>query len=201
MTLLWGPLSHRLPGLAAIRSGAAHLRVHPVQRGVALRRLHLAGPLPAPAVRAGPGRIGLALLGYGVPGLLLGPVIGRLADRNGRARIIPAGVALASVCVLLLATDLPLLAVALVIAVLSLGYDMTQPLLGGIVTDLPGDHGRRGQALGLNAFCLFAGFGLGSLAFQSLLPAGFTVAFTVFGVAALLAAVAAVPAFRDERAL
>jgi len=38
--------------------------------------------------------IGLALLGYGVPGFLLGPLIGRrLADRRGRARLIPPGVA------------------------------------------------------------------------------------------------------------
>jgi predicted MFS family arabinose efflux permease len=29
--------------------------------------------------------IGLALLGYGIPGLLFGPIIGKLADRYGRA--------------------------------------------------------------------------------------------------------------------
>ncbi|WP_374213552.1 MFS transporter [Streptomyces sp. G1] len=81
--------------------------------------------------------IGLALLGYGIPGLLLGPVTGTLADCYGRARIIPAGVALAAACALLLAIDLPLPAVALTIAALSLGYDMTHPLLGGIVTALP----------------------------------------------------------------
>ena len=33
--------------------------------------------------------IGLALLGYGVPGFLFGPAIGRLVDRHGRARLIP----------------------------------------------------------------------------------------------------------------
>jgi predicted MFS family arabinose efflux permease len=35
--------------------------------------------------------IGLALLGYGVPGMLLGPIIGHVADRMGRKRIIPVG--------------------------------------------------------------------------------------------------------------
>ena len=85
--------------------------------------------------------IGLTLLGYGVPGLLLGPVIGRLADRYGRARIIPAGVALGGICALLLASPLPLLAVQASIVALSLGYDMTQPPLGGIVTNLPGHGG------------------------------------------------------------
>ncbi len=141
--------------------------------------------------------IGLTLLGYGIPGLLLGPVIGRLADRYGRARIIPAGVALGAVCALLLATPLPLLAVQATIVALSLGYDMTQPPLGGIVTDLPG-HG--GLAMGLNVFTLFTGMGLGSLAFQAvLLPAGFTAALSFFGAAALVAAAVALPAFRHER--
>jgi predicted MFS family arabinose efflux permease len=145
----------------------------------------------------GPVGIGLALLGYGIPGFLLGPVIGHLADRYGRARIIPTGVALAAACALLLATDSPLPAVVVIITALSLGYDMTQPPLGGIVTDLPGP---RGQAMGLNVFALFTGFGLGSLAFQALLTAGFTVALTAFGATALLAAALAVPLFRAERA-
>jgi predicted MFS family arabinose efflux permease len=144
----------------------------------------------------GPIGIGLALLGYGIPGFLLGPVIGHLADRYGRARLIPAGVALASVCALLLAAPLPLAAVALIIAALSLGYDMTQPPLGGIVTDLPG---HRGQAMGFNVFTLFIGFGLGSLIFQALLPAGFPTALVAFGLAALVAAALAVPLFHHER--
>ncbi|MFI9082354.1 hypothetical protein ACIGW8_39195 [Streptomyces sioyaensis] len=111
------------------------------------------------------------------------------------ARIIPTGVAVAAVCALLLAVNLPLAVVHVAIAVLSLGYDMTHPLLGGIVTDLPRRPDHRGQALGLNAFCLFTGFGLVSLVFEFLLPRGFTTALVIFGVAALLAAVAAVPAF------
>ncbi|WP_228717519.1 MFS transporter [Allosaccharopolyspora coralli] len=141
--------------------------------------------------------IGLTLLGYGIPGLLLGPVIGRLADRYGRARIIPAGVALGGICALLLASPLPLLAVQASIVALSLGYDMTQPPLGGIVTNLPG-HG--GLAMALNVFTLFTGMGLGSLAFQALLlPTGFGVALSTFGAAVLLAAALAVPVFRHER--
>ena len=87
--------------------------------------------------------------------------------------------------------------VAALITVLSLGYDLTQPLLGGIVTTLPGN---RGQALGLNAFALFLGFGLGSLIFQAVLTRGFTTAFVAFGAVALLAAAVAVPLFRPERA-
>lgn len=145
----------------------------------------------------GPAGIGLTLLGYGIPGFLLGPVIGRLADRFGRARIIPAGVALSALCVLLLATSLPRIGVQAAVVALSLGYDMTQPPLGGIVTDLPGE---RGQAMGFNVFTLFVGFGLGSLAFEGLLSVGgFTGALVVFGAAATIAAAIAVPVFRHER--
>ena len=142
------------------------------------------------------GGIGLALLGYGIPGFLLGPFIGRLADRYGRARIIPAGVALTAVCALLLATLLSRVGVQATIVALSLGYDMTQPPLGGIVTDLPA---HRGLAMGLNVFALFTGMGLGALVFQLLLPAGFAAALAIFGTFALLAAAAAVILFRDER--
>jgi predicted MFS family arabinose efflux permease len=144
----------------------------------------------------GPVGVGLALLGYGVPGFVFGPFIGRLADRYGRARIIPAGVLVAAVCAFVLAAAVPFPVTVVAIAVLSLGYDMTQPLLGGIVTDLPGTTG---QSVGLMAFVLFIGFGVGSLIFQALLAAGFSVAFLVFGFIALLAAGIALPLFRDEQ--
>lgn len=140
--------------------------------------------------------IGLALLGYGIPGLLFGPVIGRLADRHGRSRIIPAGVALTGICALLLSAPLPLIAVQATIVTLSLGFDLTQPLLAGIVTDL---RGNRAQAVSLMAFVLFTGFGLGSLLFQIVLTQGFIPAFILFGGGALIAAGTAIPLFRAER--
>jgi predicted MFS family arabinose efflux permease len=140
--------------------------------------------------------IGLALLGYGVPGFAFGPVIGRLADRRGRARLIPLGLAAAAVCAALLAPDVPLLVAAVVVGLLSLGYDLTQPLLAGIVTDLSAN---RGQAMGLNVFTLFVGFGLGSLVFQAALSRwGFTAALSTFAVGAALAAGLALPTFATE---
>lgn len=145
----------------------------------------------------GPTGIGLALLGYGVPGFLFGPAIGRSADRYGRARLIPAGIALAAAAAFALALPVPLAVVAVSITVLSLGYDLTQPLLAGIVTDLPG---RRGQAVSLMAVILFSGFGVGSLVFQAVLSLGFGAALGAFGAAALLAALLGLPAFAGERA-
>lgn len=146
----------------------------------------------------GPMGIGLALLGYGVPGFLLGPIIGRAADRFGRARLIPLGLLIAAVAAGLFAWRPPTLSLPVVAALLSLGYDMTQPLFGGIVTTLGGQ--RAGQAMGLNVFTLFVGFGLGSLAFGALLISGFTVALVVFGCVELLIGVAAIVLFRSELA-
>jgi predicted MFS family arabinose efflux permease len=143
----------------------------------------------------GPVGIGLALLGYGLPGFLIGPLIGRRADRSGRARLIPLGMAVAAACALVFAADIPLGVAAVTVPVLSLGYDLTQPLLAGIVTQL---STRRGQAMGLNVFTLFVGSGLGSLAFQILLTASISTALVAFGALGLVAAGVAVPMFRTE---
>ena len=140
--------------------------------------------------------IGLALLGYGIPGLLFGPIIGKLADRYGRAWIIPGGVALTGVCALLLALPLALVVAQLAIILLSLGFDLTHPQLAAIATDL---HGPRGQAVALMAFSLFVGFGLGSLLFQAVLTGGFSLALCAFGGCALVGAGIALVLFRTER--
>lgn len=142
--------------------------------------------------------IGLALLGYGVPGFLLGPAIGRWADRWGRRWIIPLGLVVAALSVAALTFDLPLLAAALAVTLLSLGYDMTQPLLAGIVTQLGGK--RAGQAMGLNVFILFTGFGVGSIVFGAAVQLGFGAAFALFSSVQLLFGLAALFLFRGETA-
>lgn len=140
--------------------------------------------------------IGIALLGYGVPGLLLGPVIGRAADRFGRGRLLPIGLALGALATFVLLFDVPLIWFIVPVLLLSLGYDMTQPLLAGIVTDV--GKARPGQAMGLNVCTLFVGFGLGSLIFRQLLDAGFPWAFGVFAAVEIALAVLALLLFRSE---
>jgi len=140
--------------------------------------------------------IGLALLGYGLPGFVFGPAIGRVADRFGRAWLIPAGVAVGAGAAFALAAPIPLAAAAVTVTVLSLSYDLTQPLLAGIVTDLPA---QRGQSVALMAVILFCGFGTGSLVFQAVLVLGFTPALSIFAVVAAVAAGYAVPTFAAER--
>ena len=141
--------------------------------------------------------IGLALLGYGVPGFILGPVIGRAADRWGRRWLIPAGLGLAAFSALLLVPAWPIAFAVVAVTILSLGYDMTQPPLAGIVTAL--DPKRAGQAMGLNVFALFTGFGLGSLLFGWALQLGFTKALVIFVGVQSATALIAVALFRSER--
>jgi predicted MFS family arabinose efflux permease len=141
--------------------------------------------------------IGLALLGYGVPGFVLGPIIGRIADRWGRRWLIPAGIGLAALSAFLLIPAWPLLIAVGAVTTLSLGYDLTQPLLAGIVTAL--DPKRAGQAMGLNVFMLFTGFGLGSLLFEWALQLGFTKALMIFGAVQVAAGIAAIGTFKSER--
>lgn len=143
--------------------------------------------------------IGLALLGYGVPGFLLGPIIGRAADWWGRRWLVPAGLGIAAIAASILIVDVPLLIAALAVTLLSLGYDMTQPLLAGIVTALGGKQ-RGGQAMGLNVFMLFTGFGLGSLLFGEALRLGFGPALAIFSAGQLGTAIAAFFLFRYETA-
>jgi predicted MFS family arabinose efflux permease len=142
--------------------------------------------------------IGNALLGYGVPGMLLGPFFGRLADRWGRKRVIPAGLMLSAVCAALLAPQTPLWFVVAVTTLLSAGFDLTQPPLAGIVASL--DAKRRGQAIGLNAFFLFTGYGVGAALFQLLLRDDFRRPLLVFAGAQTALACLALGIFKDESA-
>lgn len=140
--------------------------------------------------------IGLALLGYGVPGFLLGPTIGRIVDRHGRRRIIPAGLLVAAASAAALAPYGPLWLAAAAITVLSLGFDMSHPLFAGIATSL--DDKRRGQAMGLNTFSIFLGLGVGSLAFGAIMRLGLGNALVGFAVVQAILGVVAIPLFRDE---
>ncbi|PSB50173.1 MFS transporter, partial [Chroococcidiopsis cubana CCALA 043] len=144
----------------------------------------------------GSASIGFALLGYGVPGFLLGPIIGRVADRWGRNQLIPLGFGIAGVSAAILMFDIPLVVAAGAVASLSLGYDLTQPLLAGIVTTLNGKRG--GQAMGLNVFILFIGFGIGSFLFGEAMRLGFNAALGVFVAVELVATLVAIPLFRSE---
>jgi predicted MFS family arabinose efflux permease len=141
-------------------------------------------------------QIGLALLGYGTLGVLFGPTIGKMADRWGRNRILPIGFTLAAIAPLVLVADLPPIVAMIAATILSLGYDLTQPLLAGIITNLGTE--RPGQAMGLNVFTLFIGFGTGGFLFGEVLRFGFAPALSTFGGVMLIAAIASIVLFQKE---
>jgi predicted MFS family arabinose efflux permease len=140
--------------------------------------------------------IGLALLGYGVPGLFLGPTIGNIVDRHGRRLIIPTGLLVAAGTAATLAPNWPIGVAAVAITMLSLGFDMTHPLFAGIATTL--DDRRRGQAMGLNTFSIFFGLGCGSLFFGWLTQFGMSSALLVFAAMQCCLGLIAFVIFRTE---
>jgi len=140
--------------------------------------------------------VGLALLGYGIPGFLLGPIIGKMADRYGRNKIIPIGLLFGGVSAVSLGLSLPLVASNLLVATLSLGFDMTHPLFAAITTTF---SSKRGASTGLFAFFLFMGYGLGSLLFSLIVKSGLNQTFILFGSASLLASLLSLWAFRNEK--
>lgn len=141
--------------------------------------------------------IAIAIIGYGLPGFVLGPRIGRAADRHGRRWLLPAGLAIGAAGALALIPPWGIGTATVAVLILSLGYDLTQPLLAGIVTSL-GGRARSGQAMGLNVFILFSGFALGSLVFGQLLTLGLNDALAIFGLSELTLAAAGIALFRGE---
>jgi predicted MFS family arabinose efflux permease len=140
--------------------------------------------------------IGFALLGYGIPGLLLGPIVGKLADKFGRNKIIPVGILVGGLSAIFLSMNYPLIASCAFIATLSLGFDLTQPLYAAIITTL---SPKKGAATGLFAFFLFMGYGVGSLVFSLIINIGLNQTLRLFGGVAIVAACLAQYTFRMEK--
>jgi predicted MFS family arabinose efflux permease len=141
--------------------------------------------------------IGLALAGYGLPGILFGTMIGRWGDRYGRRYVVPFGFLWAAGCAFLLLPHSPRFVAALIITALSVGFDATHPLMSSITTSLDPKH--RGQITGLATFANFFGMGTGALCFQHLMVFGFGTALAIFASAQTLFGFAALYGFRGER--
>jgi hypothetical protein len=99
---------------------------------------------------------------------------------------VPVGHGLGAAAAALL--DEPLVLAAVAVTILSTGYDMTQPLFAAIVTSLGGR--RPGQAMGLDVFTRFTGFGFGSLVVGKLLRLDFGAALGAFAALEAAAVVA-----------
>ena len=140
--------------------------------------------------------IGLVLLGYGLPDLIFGLIIGSWGDRYGRRYVVPIGFFWASVCALLLALRSTPLISALIIAALSVGFDATHPLMSSITTSIDPKH--RGQITGLATFSNFVGMAIGGLLFHRLMVPYFSTALVWFSCAEFGFGGLALYAFRAE---
>ena len=140
--------------------------------------------------------IGLVLIGYGIPDLLFGGIIGGWGDIYGRRYVVPFGFLLAGVCAVFLVLPVSPFLAAIIIMALSVGFEATHPLMSSIATSLDPMH--RGQVTGLATFTKFLGMGAGALIFQRLIGLSFSRALIVFGVSQFLVGLAAIYAFRNE---
>jgi len=140
--------------------------------------------------------IGYALLGYGIPGLLLGPFLGKLADKYGRNRIIPIGIFIGALSAFLLGMNYSLVLSCLIIAALSLAFDMTHPLFAAISTTL---SKQKGIAIGFFAFVMFMGYGVGSLVFSLIINLGINESLKTFGLFAFIVGVFSLFSFKSEK--
>ena len=140
--------------------------------------------------------IGLALAGYGLPGIVIGTTIGRWGDRYGRRYVVPLGFLWAAGCAFLLLPHSRRFVAAVVITALSIGFDATHPLMSSITTSLDSKH--RGQITGFATFANFIGMGAGALCFQHLIAFGFSIALVVFASVQTFLGLAALYAFREE---
>lgn len=141
-------------------------------------------------------QIGLALLGYGIPGFVFGPFIGRLADKFGRSKLLPLGLFLGGLSASMLIFNIPLPIARVSVITLSLGFDLTQPLLAGIISEVGKE--RSGQAMSVMAFMLFVGFGSGSYLFGLALRLGFRDALIIFSIFQIVLSLIAFPLFKSE---
>ncbi len=140
--------------------------------------------------------IGVALIGYGLPGFILGPTWGKLADSKGRSVFLPFGLILSAIGALLVFFNFPLWVAILAIVLISVGYDSSQPLLVAFVTTI--NPKKAGQTMGLNVFLLFVGFGLGSYIFGELIRYGLLKSFLQFGILEIVLGIFALYLFRHE---
>jgi MFS family permease len=127
---------------------------------------------------------------------VLGPFNGRLADKYGRSLLLPLGLFLGGLSASMLIFNIPLTIARVSVITLSLGFDLTQPLLAGIITQVGKE--RSGQAMSVMAFMLFVGFGLGSYFFGLAIKLGFTAALIIFSVFQIALAIIAIPLFKSE---
>jgi MFS family permease len=139
---------------------------------------------------------GLVLVGFGIAGLLLGSVWGRVCDRFGARRAGLAGALAVAVLVALVghAGTLSLVAATWAVAGASASL-LTVALQNLAVRQVPAN---RGGAVSVASAFRFAGMAVAPLLWLPLYHSSATLAFTAAGLCAALAALALVPLVQSQ---
>ncbi|MFC4197092.1 MFS transporter [Pedobacter jamesrossensis] len=115
--------------------------------------------------------MGFFLLDFGLPGLILVVILAALSRWPGIIKMEIIGLFILTLSMVVILLDVPIWMTLLALGLLSVGYNITQPLFFGIVGKLGNTRGdQRDIQLGLCA--LFIGYGLGPLIFGFLLKYG-----------------------------
>lgn len=124
-------------------------------------------------LRYRPGAIttGMLLLDFGLPGLLLVVISALIFKGFSVLRTELLGLIILAACIIMLLINGPLGMTLLVIMLLSIGYNITQPLFFGPLGELS-QMDDSGKYLRLGCTCLFLGYGIGPVLFQQLMGVG-----------------------------
>lgn len=130
--------------------------------------------------------VGLLLLDFGLPGLILVIILGIFSKGPSRLKMEFMGLGILGFCITLIMLKVTPWLTFLAIALLSVGYNITQPLFFGIVGRLGNSH-KAQIAVQIGCCFLFVGYGLGPMIFGFLMGFGSlsSVLFLLFLVACL----------------
>lgn len=130
--------------------------------------------------------LGFLLLDFGLPGLVLVVILGIFSKGPSRLKMEFLGLAILGFCITLIILKVTPWLTFLAIALLSVGYNITQPLFFGIVGRMGNSH-KAQIAVQLGCCFLFVGYGLGPVIFGFLMGLGSlsSILFLLFLVACL----------------
>jgi len=111
--------------------------------------------------------IGFALLLFSLPGLLMAIPIAKTIQKNGFNRMVLQGLLVVASGIFILVTNTVLWLVIFAIAILSIGYVMTQPFYIGVINSVYKQK-TSGLSHGIGFGLLFIGYGTGPILFNFL---------------------------------
>ena len=126
------------------------------------------GELLVKSYDLGKQHLGWMLLDFGLPGLILIVILAALSSKSNMFKSELIGLVILLVCFGVLLFQVPLWLMLIIITIMSVGYNMTQPLFFGLIGRLDSRDLSESQ---VKAGCgvLFIGYGLGPILFGRLL--------------------------------